>query len=348
MKEHKKKGKKKRFFLYMGAGGILALLLCTTLFALGNDRYGLIKPTGSVVVAVTAQDTPRSVGEKLHLLGAVGFPRLFAASVKAPLQPGEYTVEKSASYAALARRLCGEGELETVTITFAEGLTVPETVDRLVAKGIGERERFYEVINTYPFSFAYLPKTDLSKGGFRLEGYLYPDTYEFYKNSKEEAVIEKFLRNFEKKFDQAYAAQCEKQGLTVEQAVILGSMVQAEARDAGEFGRVASVFRNRLASKGFPYLESDATVAYALTLAGEERGVEKEDLSLDSPYNTYRTEGLPPGGICSPSKEAIAYAICPQKTDYFYFVADPQGQTHFSKTYAEHRKLIRQYWGGRL
>ncbi len=344
-KTSKKSGKGKSFFLYMGAGSILALLFCGILFALGNDRYGLIKPTGSVEVVVTEQDTPQSVGEKLHLLGVVGFPRLFAHSVKASLQPGKYTVERSASYDTLARLLCGEGEMETVTITFAEGLTVPETVDRLVAKGIGDRERFYEVINTYPFSFAYLPETDLSKRAFRLEGYLYPDTYEFYKNSKEEVVIEKFLRNFEKKFDQEYVAQCKRQGLTVEQAVTLGSMVQAEARDAGEFGRVASVFRNRLASKGFRYLESDATVAYALTLAGEERGVEKEDLSLDSPYNTYRTEGLPPGGICSPSKEAIAYAICPQKTDYFYFVADPQGQTHFSKTYAEHRGMIRKFWG---
>ncbi len=345
----KETGKKRRFFLCMGAGSLLALLLCGVLLAICNDRYAFCKPGGEVTLYVTEQDSAQSVGEKLHLLGVVGFPRLFTASVQnslqkplqKPLQAGEYTVNKSDSYAALAHRLWGGAAEETVTVTFAEGLTVMETVEKLVANGIGSKERFYEVINNYPFDFAYLPQKTDGGRAFRLEGYLYPDTYEFYKNSTEEAVIAKFLRNFEQKFDAEYAAQCAKQGLTVDQAVILGSMVQAEAGNAGEFGRVASVFRNRLSSKRFSRLESDATVAYALALLGEDRVVAAADLSMDSPYNTYRTEGLPPGGICSPSREAMAYAICPPKTDYFYFVADAAGHTHFSVTYAEHRAWVK-------
>ncbi len=342
-----KSNHKRAFWYSLGIATLCALFLFSLFFALCNDRFAFWKAHEEITVTVSATDTPSSVAKQLHGKGAIAFPRLYALSLgrylkanQKELLTGEYTLSTDTPYRQLTERFVGKGrEGQTVRLTFCEGETVSQMVERLVENGIGQRERYWEVIANYPFDFPFLPQ-EKQERAVRLEGYLYPDTYEFYQGSSEEAVIAKFLANFQRKFDAEYLRRTKELGYTVDQIVTLASMIQAEGSDVSEYGAISSVFSNRLRHWSIPRLESDATVKYALQLAGEERAPTPQDLRQPHPYNTYQNQGLPPGAICNPSKEAIAYAICPKSTNYYYFVAGKDGTAQFSHTYAEHQKKV--------
>ncbi len=329
----------------MAVGALLAAILFALFFAIWNDRYAFFGTQGSVTLTLSGQESAREVAERLKEAGVVAFPTLYARSLQegieagGVLRAGEYSLEKSLPYRTLTARLLRLGETQTVRITFPEGETAAQMIERLVERGIGTRERYWEVIATYPFEFAFLPEATPDRA-VRLEGYLYPDTYDFYQNSTEEAVIAKLLANFERKFDADYRARCEALGYTVDEMVTLASMIQAEGRGVSEYGTISSVFHNRLRNWRQARLESDATVRYGISQTEPMRPVTPEDLKVDNPYNTYTRQGLPPGAICNPSREAIAYALCPRRTSYYYFVAGKDGVARFATTYREHLRNI--------
>lgn len=184
-------------------------------------------------------------------------------------------------------------------------------------------------IDTYKYAFlADKPE------GTDLQGFLFPDTYNFFKGSRLDEVIAKMLDEFDSKLTSEMRTDIKAQGKSIYEVIILASIVEKEAGNKEEMPLIASVFHNRL--KIGQALQSDATVNY-VTRAGRAMPT-NEDLEVDSPYNTYKYSGLPPTPICNPGIEAIKAVIYPAETDYYYFLTTQDGEqkTYFSKTYEEH------------
>ena len=263
------------------------------------------------------------------------------------------------------------------TVTIPEGYTCAQIFTLLEQEGVCRAEDLYEAAANYPFDYDFL--TDLPYGADnRLEGYLFPDTYEFYSVKSEEdnddpdwtwpegavgddaeRVIERFLDNFQQRFtDEMRAAidelnvrltaRMQANGFTEEEIaegqldlhdiVIIASLIERESAGADESPRIASVIYNRLCSKDYPLLQIDAAVLYALGENREE--LTSEDLMIDSPYNTHRYPGLPAGPIANPGLASLEAALYPEETSYYFYALDTDGTHHFSETYQEHNAFL--------
>jgi UPF0755 protein len=173
-----------------------------------------------------------------------------------------------------------------------------------------------------------------------LEGYLFPDTYDFYENDEPKRVLEKMLTAFDAAFTDVMMSKLDKvEGFTFQELIIIASMIEKEAASNAESFTVSSVIFNRLRKPAeYPYLNIDATIVYAL---GGKSDLTDEDMKLDSPYNTYTHKGLPPGPISNPSQNSIAAALDPEETKYYYYAYNPATKLHhFSKTYKEHQEFL--------
>ena len=148
------------------------------------------------------------------------------------------------------------------------------------------------------------------------------------------------LENFDRRFTSDMRKRAEENGFSVDEVLTLASIIEKEAYYKADMPYISSVFRNRLSSRSMPRLESDATVVYAVGGGKNTGSPIKEELGTDSPYNTYKVKGLPPGAICSPGLDAIEAAISPAQTDYYYFICTKKKTAVFSKTYAQHMKAI--------
>jgi UPF0755 protein len=241
-------------------------------------------------------------------------------------------------------------EREIVRLTIPEGSTVTDIIKIFTEAGIGTEEGFVDAINNFDYSEHFPFLTDVyaactADRKYKLEGYLYPDTYDFYSDSKESQIIYKLLENFDAKFSGEMVNDAKEAGWTMDEIVIIASLVQKEAYHYEDYDQIASVFINRLNNpKTYPKLESDATTVYAIELATGARPEKLGDaeLQFNSPYNTRVSSGLPPGAICSPGYEALMCAIYPAKTNYFFFVANKEKFNIFSRTYEEHQKAVAQ------
>ncbi len=260
-------------------------------------------------------------------------------------QSGTHIVGKSLSYDEMMRVLTSKPASRQVTIP--EGKTFLQIVDILYSKNIiTDKEKFIETANTETFEYDFLK--GLSPRDNKLEGYLFPDTYEFDLNVSDREIIITMLDNFKKKFKQEYIDRIKKlNGMTLDKIIILASIVEREAKEPKDRDIIAGVFYNRLASKdkALRKLQSCATIQYILlklTGAVKERLLDA-DLQLNDPYNTYKIEGLPPGPISSPGEASIKAALYPEDTPYMYFVAKGDGSHQFSITYKEHQEAIKKY-----
>ena len=307
-----------------------------------NDVFALKKDPVTAEISFESEDA-FSVGKKLKKNGIIALPHVYGVycAVKGDRRltvPGVYTLSGDMSYDELRRTVCTEkrGESE-VSVTIPEGSTSTDIIRLLAAAGIGREDKLLEAMNSldYDFDFvralASVPAEKLKDRKVMLEGYLFPDTYYFSVDGTERQAVEKMLKNFDARFNERYRASCASQGFTVDEAITLASLVEKEAKHREDFKKVASVFRNRLRSKRLTKLESDASVVYALG-----RRITADDLYTDSPYNTYKYKGLPPGAICNPGKRAILAALEPADTDYLYFVSDGAGNMFYSVTKEEH------------
>jgi UPF0755 protein len=171
-----------------------------------------------------------------------------------------------------------------------------------------------------------------------LEGYLLPETYSFYWQPDEQEILERMLDGFKRFYTDSLAEQQEQLDVTQLEILTLASIVEAESGMDGERPIIAGVYWNRLRKR--MRLEADPTIQYAL---GEEKRLRFKDLNVDSPYNTYRHSGLPPGPINNPGKSSILAALFPQRHAFLYFVATGTGGHRFAKNYSDHQKNIRQY-----
>jgi UPF0755 protein len=252
------------------------------------------------------------------------------------LQHGEYLLRPSQSAWEIAERLA-RGTTRVHRVTIPEGYTLRQIADALADAGLVDRARFLDVALGRGRSLgrpwlAALP-TD------SLEGYLFPDTYYLSRGLSEEAVIGLMLDRFEAAVDQSLRAAAAARGLSLHELVTVASMVEREAQVPAERPVIAGVIYNRLA-RGMR-LEIDATVLYAL--GRHKATVTLADLAVDSPYNTYRRTGLPPGPIANPGLAALEAAARPASVPYLYYVRRPDGRHHFSRTLAEHLDAVRRY-----
>lgn len=254
--------------------------------------------------------------------------------IASKLQAGSYNLSPSMRIPEIADLLAG-GKIKSneVSVTIPEGFTVKDIDERLAEKGIIKKNDF--------ISFNENNNLDLSKYEFLkdkpdnagLEGYYFPDTYIYYNDSSTEDIARKMLDNFDEELTEELKDEIKRQNKTVFETVILASIIEKESGNSEDMKKIASVFQNRLEIG--KALESDATINY-ITNSGRAQST-YEDLKTDSPYNTYKYAGLPPGPISNPGIEAIRAAIYPEKTGYLFFLTKKdEGRAIFSKTFEEH------------
>lgn len=323
----------------------IAMLLSATVILGANDMFAFVKKNVTAEVIITEKDTLRDVSEMLKDEGIIEYPflfRLFAnlTDMAGGIAPGVYEISSEMDYRTILRKVRKvAAAAETVTVTIPEGTELKDIFDMLEKAGVCEAWRLKAVAKYYDFSYSFLK--DLEYSDTRLEGYLFPDTYTFYKEDDPVRVIKKFLSNFNRKLTVDMKARAGNIGYSMREIIIIASMIEKEAKFDDERPTISSVIYNRLKSPAqYPHLQIDATVQYALP--GRKEKLSDEDLKIDSPYNTYVVEGLPAGPICNPGYAAIMAALYPEDSDYYYYVARPNGWHLFSRTLAEHNKAIEQ------
>lgn len=274
--------------------------------------------------------------EMLENRGVIEHPLIFklyasATNMDSKYKSGDFAVNTGDSYAELLKILTDEPNsmANKVKITIPEGFEAEQIANAMEQAGVTEADEFLKAVSTDNYDFDFVKSIDnKSKRKYVLEGYLFPATYTFNRNTPAEEVVEEMLSVFEQVISKYNIED-------IDDTVTLASIIEREAVGDVDRRKVSSVFHNRLQGKdGLTKLQSCATVQYVL---GERKAVLSEaDTRVKSPYNTYIHDGLPVGPIANPGEESIKAAIDPENTDYLYFGLNKNGEHVFSKTYEEH------------
>jgi UPF0755 protein len=248
------------------------------------------------------------------------------------LQAGEYRFDRPMTPAQVADKIA-RGDVYVRAITFREGLTNREMASLFEAGGFGTAEDFLAAAKKAELV------TDVDPAARDLEGYLFPDTYTLQRRATAAQLVERMVSRFKKVLTHEIRERASGRGLSVRELVTLASLVEKETGKPEERAIVAGVYTNRLKLK-MP-LQCDPTVIYAMMLAGRYQGnIRREDLQMDSPYNTYRYPGLPPGPIAAPGAAALQAAAAPADVPYLYFVSRNDGSHVFATTLDEHNRNV--------
>ncbi len=334
----KKQEVKKKSNKRMAQKVFLALLVIAIVITGGvfYADYMPGKQSAEVVVTIPEGASTAEIAEILKRDGLITSKLFYRSASKVRGIDGKYNfgkfkLEKGAGFEKIFETLTGSGRVvDTVKVTIPEGYEIYKIADLLEEKGLIDKDKFYYLVDNGEFSYDFV--SEIPQRENRLEGYLFPTTYEFAPND-EYGIINEMLMYFEKTYA-PYRERAKELNMTMDEVITLASIIEREAIGDADRKLVSSVFHNRLASDQYPYLQSCATVQYILK---ERKAVLSiDDTRIDSPYNTYINEGLPIGPIASPGEEAIEAALYPEKSEYLFFVLGSDGKHHFSKTYAEH------------
>jgi UPF0755 protein len=366
--------------------GRMVWLCASDVLALGQDPI-------VATITIEADDDMDDIADKLKDAGLIRYPGLFKIYAKLTdahekIKPGTYYVNQNAAgvpsdqpivydYMSLVSVLTPSKPKQNVVsgLRIPEGYTCAQIFQLLEDKGVctvAELEAYVASIdpNNPDTALNYWFLEGVQWGDrYSLEGYLFPNTYDFYENDKPERVLGKMLSAFNANFtdrmkelldklndrmvkemmDKGYSrAEAEKRKYTIREVVIIASLIEKESANNLESFRISSVIYNRLTNPNvYPKLEIDATVIYAL---GGKTDLTAEDLRIDHPFNTYMYEGLPPGAICSPSQNSLAAALNPEVTevDYYFYVLNPfTGKHYFSETRRQHEAAIEAIKNGK-
>lgn len=357
--DYARKKKKKRLntaynwlLTVIWVSGVLATSVFIASFALSsiNDLVGFSKESREVEIVIPEGYGLSEIANLLEERGIIDEPFTFEVyarvkDMETRLAPGKYTLNSNLGYDQIFQALkTKEKPKNVVTVNFYEGMTLREIATRLEENGVCGYDEFMEAAKTETFEYEFEGQmgTD-EKIYLKWEGYLFPDTYEFYTDSTPRSVIAKFIDNFNNKFSAEYYLRMKELGMSLEDVITLASVIQSEAAYIADMKIVSSVFHNRLTpGSGLPYLQSDVTYFYYTE--NIEPYVEDETLSNDYlyayyTYTDYRA-GLPVGPICNPGINAIKAALYPDDTNYYYFVTDHDGNFYYAKTMAEHEANI--------
>jgi UPF0755 protein len=230
---------------------------------------------------------------------------------------------------------------DTIKLSFPEGWTTQQIFEKLEKYDVCTSNKLYTAMKTADFSYDFIKNINDSQSRYlKLEGYLFPDTYDFYVDADTNYVIKKFLANFDEKWTDEYDARAKKLGYSMDEIITVASIVQKEAANASQMKTIASIIYNRLADPAnYPTLGCDSTAIYisnyVTPIVGEAQGS-----FYYSKYDSSAIKGLPPGPICNPGIDAIKAALYPADTKYYYFAHDNTGKIYLAETYKEHKNNL--------
>lgn len=345
-----RKRKKRRFniLVYLLFVLVTSAILAGVGWLLINDLCAFNKEDITATIEVTADDTVSTIADKLEDAGLIQYKwffKLFAsvADAKDKIGTGTYELNTDMDYRALIvgmHNSSGNLNSDTVRITIPEGYTVSQIIHLMAEKGVNTEENLLEAAKTASFSYEYINNN--SEDISRLEGYLFPDTYDFYLNEKPANALNRLIKNFDSKLDDDLLAQAEARGYDLKKIITIASLIEKET-DGTDQAKIASVIYNRLEGSGdkggtYGLLQIDAALLYALP--DHEGPITNADKQTDSKYNLYKYAGLPPTPIANPGLAAIEAALEPDTTDYYYYALGKDGKHHFSKTLQEHNEFL--------
>ena len=314
------------------------------------DLLGLNKELVSAEIIIDDTTEFSALVDTLEEKGLIEYKflfKLYAAFSHAEdkIAPGTYELSTEMDYHALVSNMgASSATRQTTDITIKEGLTIDQVFQLLADRGVTSVDKLQDMAANYDYGFDWL--RDRPLGDYhRLEGYLFPDTYTFELGENPKYVINKMLVNFDAKMDE-YMARFSAEGAvySLHDVVTVASMIEKET-DGEDYRTISSVIYNRLTNpqaETVGYLQIDATLVYlnggkVPTLADRE---------INSPYNTYKYQGLPAGPISNPGMTSLLAAMEPESTGYYFYVLNPETKRHeFSRTYAEHNALVQRYQG---
>lgn len=365
---------RERFRLPAGVKTLLyvcCVLTAAILVAVGgwlcaDDIFALTKPDRPVNVTIAEGSTIDDVTTALQDQGLVKYGWLFKtycwySHAEEEIEAGTYTLNNLYDYHALVNGMHATAqERATVQITIPEGYECADIFSELAAQGVCALTDLEQVAANHEFEFDFLQ--DIPYGDKnRLEGYLFPDTYQFFVGDDAENVIDKFLRNFDRKLTEELrlavadvnemlaqemtdngfsAAEVAEAELDLRDILIVASLIEKETAKTSESASIASVIYNRLCSKLYPCLQIDATIQYVLPERKEI--LSNADKAFISPYNTYINAGLPPAPIANPGMNSIRAALYPAQTEYYFYALNKDGVHTFSETYYEHQEVLEE------
>ena len=358
-----------RVLLYVCCVLAVAVLLAVAVWRCADDVLSLTKEDAEITVSIPDGATISQIAGELKSKGLVRYETLFkfycwASHAEKTIEPGTYTLNSRYDYHALVSNMIeASPDRAVVEVTIPEGYECEDIFRLLEADGVCSYQDLADTAASYEFAYDFLQEIPYGSEN-RLEGYLFPDTYQFYMSDDPANVIDKFLRNFDNKFtDDLYdaldalndrlAQRMRTNGFTETEItdgrlslydlITVASLVEKETAKTSESASIASVIYNRLCSKLYPCLEIDATIQYAL--AERKEVLSNADKGVISPYNTYTNAGLPAGPIANPGMNSIRAALYPAETNYYFYALNADGVHHFSETYYEHQNFLAELEG---
>ncbi len=350
--------------IWLAIAVFIGATLGRTLWYCAADVLAFGREDKSVTLTITDQDDLDSITQKLHATGLVEYPDLFKlyaqlSNAMNKISSGTYKLNTLYDYHALVLMMSPSGSNRvTVDVMIPEGYTCAQIFQLLQEKGVCTVAELEEAAANGELAEYWFLEGVERGSKYCLEGYLFPDTYEFYMDDTPTRVLNKLLQNFDNRFTDNMAAKLEQLNITlakrmaanglsqeyidshqytIREVVIIASMIEKETAAVSESYTISSVIYNRLTDPDEPYLNIDAALVY---ITGNKQLTE-EDKQLDSPYNTYLYKGLIPGPISNPGRSSLDAALDPEESAYYYYAMDPAtNRHHFSKTYKEHLAFL--------
>gem|GEM_PF-156314 len=319
----------------------VALVLASVMWLITMDVLGFGSADEEVDIQVPEGFTMENVTDMLHEAGLIRYKTLFNifadySKAEEKIAPGVYVLNKNFDYRSLVQGMTARAGVRVeTTVTIPEGFTLSQIFNLLEIEEVCSAESLWDTATNYDFDFYFLDK-DTIGNKLRLEGFLFPDTYNFYKDSTPVRVITRMLREFDSKLTETYYERAEHLGYTVREIVTIASMIEREAGSDEERPRIAAVIYNRLNSPAsYPYLEIDATIHYAI--AGTNIPF---SITLESEFNSYTNPGLPPGPIANPGMESIRAALYPDSTNEYFYALNKSGTHNFFRNATDHTNFV--------
>lgn len=350
-KPHEKKKKKKKpnrsiFTSVMIAVIIIAVSIVLSIegISLGVEYLGLMRDEQSISFSIPKGYNTAQIAELLEEKGIINNPSLFRFVAKLKkaniMYPGNITLSPNMTYPSIIDELCKErSSIQTVEITFIEGVTLYDVANTLEEKGVCEASEFlYQFNKTHSYDF----EKELNPSNqalYRMEGFMFPDTYEFFLDDSAENVVTTLREHYQSKMTDEVMSLIKSSDLSYYEIVTLASLVEKEANGyPKEMPKVAAVFLNRLdLSEVYPKLQSDTTYGYYKNVIAKTVQGSTDLNRYKNLYDTYVCNGLPVGPICNPSMDAVMAVLKPEKTNYYYFVTDKNTKEfYYAETNEEH------------
>ncbi len=331
----------KKFFISLLIILILIISVCAYELKMFSSTPASYHKAKEITFVVNSGSSFSNIAKKLREKGLISnilkfklYSRLKKLDNK--IHAGEYILSQSMTPEKILLKFT-TGEVNLIKVVVPEGYTIRQTGEKLHKLGICKIKDFIKASRDKNL----LSKFDIPADNF--EGYLFPETYFFQKNTKPEKIIQKMVMKFFAEYNDSLREKAKKTGMTDFQVIILASIIEKETGKAEERKIISSVFHNRL--KKNMKLETDPTVIYGIK--DFNGNITRKDLERKTPYNTYIIKGLPKGPISNPGLDSIKAALYPAKTKYLFFVSKNNGSHYFSKKYSEHLKAVRKYQLGK-